>query len=810
MQRASMIFISYRRADTQQAAGRIRERLAERYGAENIFLDIDTIATGQRFLDAITRALARSDVLLMVIGARWTDEQNGPRLFDPADAVRLEIETAKGSGVTIIPVLLDRASVPAVDQVPQSLHSLLGVNAASIESGINFGVGVERLVQRIDAITAAAAERREAVTLRDDAWQLLSQPTKEAIKALARDRTDPSRIYASAVIARRILRGDADGTRWISYATLPAGNCPDCLAVSGSGDRGILWVGTTGHLFQYHQADFQWRDTEYFMSLAGRGVRSIAVDPTDPAHILIGTGQYSSGTTMGVATASASGRQFEALDEAKWKDDLGYGDLHSTRNGGVTWRTGPFRNVNRAVFAETNPRFVYVATADDGLFVSTNGAASFGRSLGTEKETLWSAAVSPHDPSQLVLGTRFKGALLSSDAGQTWSRPAEVGKTSVLSAAFAQDDPAVLILGTDSGVFLSTDHGQSFTLSNSGLVHKRVSAALSLVSDGFMIGTDGGGIYVRKSSKHDWWQTHRGVTHPGIGALVFDADDVMYIGAEGILCRTDDLGLSMQSLYQVLETIRSICVFGSSDGQGGGGQVVRWNRCDTCLIGTEHGDIYRSADFGENWERVLERGGGLIRKIACSATRPGTVYAVAQMHMLYVSEDAGRTWHELTTSQFTTVTFALSNDQPQSVLIGTYQDGVLVSDDGGIRWQAVGSGLPAKPITSLQVSPTSRSWPLMAGLQSGGIWRFSSRENLWIPSHGPIEDESVNDIYVSGEHILVATNTGAFRSTDGGASWASYSDGLTDVRQVNRLALCSDGRTAFCGEVGGLYGRLVT
>ena len=804
-----MLLISYRRADTQQATGRIRERLADQYGAENIFLDVDNIATGQRFLDAITDALARSDVFLVLIGPRWADAQNGPRLFESTDVVRLEIETGLARGVTTVPVLIDRAPFPTADQIPKSLHPLLTLNAASIESGVDFDLGIGRLIQRIDAISAVAAERRAAVTLRDDAWQLLNQPAVEAANALARDNGDPGRLYASALIAKRILRGDADGTRWISYATLPADKSVECLAVSGGRGRGILWAGTTGQLFQYHQADFQWRDTDYFASLGERGVRWIAVNPADPAHILVGTGQYRSGTTAGAATLPSAGERLVALDEANWKADVGYGDLHGTRDGGATWRTGPLRNVNRVQFAEANPRVIYVATADDGLFVSTNGAASFTQSPGTDKYTLWSAAVSPHDALQVLLGTQSSGALLSVDGGQTWSRPAEIGKASVLCAAFSPDDPAVLIVGTDTGVFVSKDAGRRFTNSNRGLVHKRVLAALPLESDGLMVGTDGGGIYACTTSAHDWRQIHRGLTRSGIGALVFDADDVMYVGAGGTLCRTEDFGRSFQPLHHVLDTIRAICVFGTSDTQGGAVAVVRWNRHDVCLVGTERGDIDRSGDYGETWERVFEHGGGSVRKIACSTTRPGAVYAVVEGRALYLSEDAGRTWAALGVSQFMPVMFALPEDRPGSILMGTYKEGVMASDDAGATWRAVGTGLPAKPIISLHVSSNSGTRHLLAGLQGGGIWRFSDGRNAWIPSQGQVANESVNDICVRGSQILVATDTGVFRSTDGGASWASYSVGLSNVQQVNRLALSSDGRTVFCGEVGGLYGRLL-
>jgi hypothetical protein len=37
------IFISYRRADSASAAGRLYDRLAERYGRASVFKDVDSI-----------------------------------------------------------------------------------------------------------------------------------------------------------------------------------------------------------------------------------------------------------------------------------------------------------------------------------------------------------------------------------------------------------------------------------------------------------------------------------------------------------------------------------------------------------------------------------------------------------------------------------------------------------------------------------------------------------------------------------------------------------------------------------------------
>ena len=43
-QRPAVIFLSYRRGDTQWAARGIYDRLVDRYGRENVFRDLDVAA----------------------------------------------------------------------------------------------------------------------------------------------------------------------------------------------------------------------------------------------------------------------------------------------------------------------------------------------------------------------------------------------------------------------------------------------------------------------------------------------------------------------------------------------------------------------------------------------------------------------------------------------------------------------------------------------------------------------------------------------------------------------------------------------
>ncbi len=68
---AGRVFISYRREESSGLAGRLYDRLAARFGDDQVFMDVDTIALGVDFADVITQAVSNCEVLLAVIGPRW-------------------------------------------------------------------------------------------------------------------------------------------------------------------------------------------------------------------------------------------------------------------------------------------------------------------------------------------------------------------------------------------------------------------------------------------------------------------------------------------------------------------------------------------------------------------------------------------------------------------------------------------------------------------------------------------------------------------------------------------------------------------
>src|SRR5215469_12903638 len=121
------IFVSYRRQESAHLAGRLYDRLADRFGEGQVFIDVDAIEPGVDFAEEINRAVANCHVLLAVIGPTWltaTDERGRRRLDDPHDIVRLEIEAALARDVRVIPILVEGAAMPGRDDLPESLADL--------------------------------------------------------------------------------------------------------------------------------------------------------------------------------------------------------------------------------------------------------------------------------------------------------------------------------------------------------------------------------------------------------------------------------------------------------------------------------------------------------------------------------------------------------------------------------------------------------------------------------------------------------------------------------------------------------------
>jgi hypothetical protein len=145
------VFVSYRRDDSKHAAGRLAERLDERF---TLFMDVARIRPGSDFTTAIREAVDQADVLLAVIGSQWltiTVEDGGRRIDQPDDWVALEIGTALRRGTPVIPVLVDGAEMPRRNELPAALADMANRQPMRIAHE-TFATDSAQLIKTIEGI----------------------------------------------------------------------------------------------------------------------------------------------------------------------------------------------------------------------------------------------------------------------------------------------------------------------------------------------------------------------------------------------------------------------------------------------------------------------------------------------------------------------------------------------------------------------------------------------------------------------------------------------------------------------------------
>jgi len=189
------IVVSYRRSDTGPIAGRIFDRLGAQYGVESVFMDVDSIPFGVDFRDHIQQELSLCDVLVVIIGQRWmgSAEDGKTRLDDETDPVRIEVETAMRARVPIIPILVDRATMPKPGELPPSMKDFAFRNAAEVDAaGRDFRQHMDRVIRAIDRILAGRPQTHQIEPAQADTVDLSHQASAGVASSAAKVDAAPS------------------------------------------------------------------------------------------------------------------------------------------------------------------------------------------------------------------------------------------------------------------------------------------------------------------------------------------------------------------------------------------------------------------------------------------------------------------------------------------------------------------------------------------------------------------------------------------------------------------------------------------
>ena len=281
----------------------------------------------------------------------------------------------------------------------------------------------------------------------------------------------------------------------------------------------------------------------------------------------------------------------------------------------------------------------------------------------------------------------------------------------------------------------------------------------------FFMGTTGGGVWKTTDAGNNWKNISDGqITVGSIGAIsVSESDEnVIYVGT------------------------------GSADPRG------------NISIGN---GIYKSVDSGENWEFIGLPKAGLIGKIEIHPRNSDIVYVAALGNIfgpnaergVYKTIDGGQNWEKVYFISNKTgardveinpdneneilASFWTVQRKPWTLVDGSDEGGVFMSKDAGKSWKKLTEGLPKGLTGKIQVeySPanSSRLWAMIQAQkeEEGGLYRSDDggktwnrinrdhklRQRGWYYSH--INADPVN------ENIIYASNTGFYKSVDGGKTF---------------------------------------
>jgi CheY-like chemotaxis protein len=141
------IFISYQRSDTLLLAYCLRYAL--RAGDHDPFVDTGAIPAGTAFAPFIDDAIARSDLVVVLIGPSF----DYGRLNQPNSVIAFEWRRARFHGCAVLPVLYQCSQLPA-EQLPNELRWLPGLNARFV-SDQSLSADVDGIVTLIPELAHA-------------------------------------------------------------------------------------------------------------------------------------------------------------------------------------------------------------------------------------------------------------------------------------------------------------------------------------------------------------------------------------------------------------------------------------------------------------------------------------------------------------------------------------------------------------------------------------------------------------------------------------------------------------------------------
>jgi photosystem II stability/assembly factor-like uncharacterized protein len=617
-------------------------------------------------------------------------------------------------------------------------------------------------------------------------------PRQVVILALAADPENANLIWAGYYATEGLATSEDGGHTWtIGARGLRDNPVFDLLPLSGD----VLWAGTRNGLM---------RSTD-------RGASWTLVAPPE---------RLPSRTAFTLA-ADASGQIYAGFDDA---------GLYLGNPDQDTWKPLALDNLTvLSVAVSADGRFLYAGTAGRGLYASQDAGQSWTRAF--TDDYVPNLAINPSQPTMAVASLRDR-VILTRDGGQSWKTvPVRWASEEVLSLLWLLDPATesssqatatgILLAGSGQGqIYCSQDGGESWEEEGSRVPTKGGVLALATAGDRLLAGTWTGVYASPAQSIHGpqaqasqcgdfdftWTYMSPSLGLPNANTLV-GIDDTLLIGTRAGLFRWQptarrwaQVRLGDSSSDNALgESVTALAIAPSAE------KVI--------YAGAVDGNLYRSANGGENWVQVLSELQIGIHALAVSPEDADRVYLLASWERLYESQDGGQSWQAHWTGLGVTteaISLAIDPISHSTIYLGT-DSGLYRSRYGGNDWQSIGHQLDDQTVLSLvadlALNADDESSILYIGATRGAYRSADGGETIEPWGQG-LEGVSVTGILFdpkNSRNVYAGTAyAGLFGSVDGGETWQPIGPSKLAEETIAAMAWGPQGEL-FVASAGGVW-----
>lgn len=520
----------------------------------------------------------------------------------------------------------------------------------------------------------------------------------------------------------------------------------------------------------------------------GGDVRSLAYDPANPDHLILGTST---------------------------------GVLFVSRDAGHTWSrfarlgSGDDYVLDHVVFDPQNSKKIYVSAwsfqnqqAGD-VFRSHDGGKNWETLSPMHGKSVRALAISASDSRVLVAGT-LDGVYRSKDGGNSWDRISPANHAdikNVESIAVDPGNPDVVYAGTWHLAWKTPDGGATWQHIKKGMIDD--SDVFSIIVDkanpSVVFASACSGIY-KSETAGELFKKIQGIPFSARRTRVLKQDptnaSIVYAGTTEGLWKSADLGKTWKRVTNADVVVNDV--------------LVDPRNSQHVLLATDRRGILASADGTQTF--VASNQGfshRYISAIEADRSDPKTIYVGLindqELGGVFLSRDGGAHWQQRSTGLGARDVFTLKQAGNGMLVAGT-NHGMFLLEKNASSWRPsntvvretsatkviklkgkskkVASRTATRSVLDARVNDVEIASNRWLAATSAGLYTSSDQGKIW--TGGPVMGkQDFVAVEAERELIVAATRTSVLVSTDGGTDWKSAP--LTSlVSSVYGLAVTGD------------------